>query len=58
MKAITVLQPWASLIACGAKKLETQSWLMNYSASPAIHANKILPIMNLFTPKVKEVLYN
>ncbi len=55
MKAITVLQPWASLIACGAKKLETQSWLMNYSASPAIHANKILPIMNLFTPKVEEV---
>ncbi|AJQ27504.1 hypothetical protein [Pelosinus fermentans] len=23
MKAITILQPWASLFACGAKQIET-----------------------------------
>jgi hypothetical protein len=26
MKAITLWQPWASLIAIGAKKYETRSW--------------------------------
>ena len=26
MKAITLHQPWASLLACGAKKTETRSW--------------------------------
>jgi hypothetical protein len=26
MKALTVWQPWASLLACGAKKYETRSW--------------------------------
>ena len=25
MKAITILQPWASIIACGAKHIETRS---------------------------------
>lgn len=26
MKAITLTQPWASLVACGAKQLETRTW--------------------------------
>ena len=26
MKALTLHQPWASLIACGAKRIETRSW--------------------------------
>lgn len=26
MHALTVWQPWASLIACGAKQIETRSW--------------------------------
>ena len=26
MKAITLYQPWASLVACGAKHYETRSW--------------------------------
>lgn len=38
MKAITVLQPWASLIACGAKKIETRSWATKYRGKIAIHA--------------------
>lgn len=38
MKAITILQPWASLIACGAKQYETRSWKTNYRGKIAIHA--------------------
>ncbi|SFM09617.1 ASCH domain-containing protein [Pelosinus propionicus] len=38
MKAITILQPWASLIACGAKQIETRSWATQYRGLIAIHA--------------------
>ena len=38
MKAITLWQPWASLLACGAKKFETRSWATNYRGAIAIHA--------------------
>lgn len=40
MKAITVLEPWASLIACGAKKIETRIWETSYRGRIAIHAAK------------------
>ncbi|MBP2659020.1 MAG: hypothetical protein H6Q69_2052 [Firmicutes bacterium] len=40
MKAITILEPWASLIACGAKKIETRSWSTQYRGLIAIHAAK------------------
>lgn len=40
MNAITILQPWASLIACGAKKIETRSWPTKYRGPIAIHAGK------------------
>lgn len=44
MKAITVRHPWASLIACEAKKYETRSWKTNYRGKIAIHAGtKIIP---------------
>ena len=29
-KALTILQPWASLITCGAKMIETRSWPTKY----------------------------
>lgn len=38
MKAITIWQPWASLLACGAKKFETRSWSTSYRGPIAIHA--------------------
>lgn len=37
-KALTILEPWASLIACGAKKVETRSWPTKYRGTIAIHA--------------------
>jgi hypothetical protein len=38
--AITIQQPYASLIAVGAKKYETRSWQTNYRGKIAIHAGK------------------
>lgn len=42
MKAITILEPWASLIACGAKKIETRSWKTKYRGKIVIHAAKAI----------------
>lgn len=38
IKALTLWQPWASLVACGAKKIETRSWSTTYRGPLAIHA--------------------
>lgn len=38
MKAITLIQPWAELIAIGAKRIETRSWSTSYRGPLAIHA--------------------
>lgn len=38
VKAITLTQPWASLVAIGAKRIETRSWSTSYRGSLAIHA--------------------
>jgi len=40
MKALSMLQPWASLVAVGAKKIETRSWHTSYRGPVAIHASK------------------
>lgn len=38
MKALTLTQPWATLVAIGAKKIETRSWYTSYRGPLAIHA--------------------
>jgi hypothetical protein len=38
MKAITIWQPWASLIMMGAKQFETRSWETKHRGPLAIHA--------------------
>ncbi len=40
MKAITIWQPWASLLAIGAKRYETRGWATKYRGPIAIHAAK------------------
>jgi hypothetical protein len=40
MKAISLWQPYASLIVTGAKKIETRSWNTNVRGTVAIHAAK------------------
>lgn len=43
MKAITIHQPWATLMAMGLKRIETRSWATSYRGSLAIHAAKTFP---------------
>lgn len=38
MRAITLTQPWATLVAIGAKRIETRSWRTSYRGPLAIHA--------------------
>lgn len=40
MKAITLTQPWAELVALGVKQFETRSWRANYRGLLAIHASR------------------
>lgn len=43
MKCLSLTQPFASLIACGAKRIETRSWKTLYRGPLAIHAAKKFP---------------
>lgn len=43
MKAITIKEPWASMIAHGFKTIETRSWPTSYRGKIAIHAGKGKP---------------
>lgn len=47
MKAITIWQPWATLVAIGAKKIETRGWATRYRGPLAIHAAKKKDLENL-----------
>jgi activating signal cointegrator 1 len=40
MKAITLTQPWATLIAIGAKMIETRGWSTAHRGRLAIHAGQ------------------
>ena len=40
MKCISILQPWASLVALGHKRIETRSWNTKYRGELLIHASK------------------
>ena len=60
MKAITLWQPWASLVALRAKRYETRSWATSYRGPLAIHAAKkpissILPLIDAYTKQLMEV---
>jgi hypothetical protein len=43
IKALTVPQPWALLIAAGAKRIETHGWRTSHRGSLAIHAGLRMP---------------
>ena len=43
MKALTFMQPWATLVAIGAKRIETRSWFTRYRGPLVIHAAKGFP---------------
>jgi activating signal cointegrator 1 len=43
MKALTLWQPWASLVAMGEKCIETRCWSTDYRGKMAIHAAQAIP---------------
>lgn len=43
MRGLTLTQPWATLVAIGAKHIETRSWGTSYYGPIAIHAAKTFP---------------
>lgn len=43
MKAISLTQPWATLVALRQKRIETRSWSTPYRGPIAIHAAKNFP---------------
>lgn len=40
MKAISLFQPWATLVATGAKTIETRSWRTHHRGPIAVHAGR------------------
>lgn len=48
MKVLTLWQPWADLIAIGAKTIETRGWSTNHRGPIAIHAAKRKPPLVTF----------
>ena len=40
MKALSLLQPWASLVVIGAKKIETRGWQTKHRGKLLIHASR------------------
>ncbi|MFU1797354.1 ASCH domain-containing protein [Paenibacillus azoreducens] len=56
MKAITIIQPWATLIAIGEKKYETRSWSTNHRGQLAIHAGKQIDLVACEREPIKSTL--
>ena len=52
MKAITIKQPWASLIVDGVKDIENRTWPTNYRGLVLVHAGsaKQYPFTRILTP--------
>ena len=42
MKAITIKQPWATLIAKGYKEYEFRTWKTKYRGEILIHSGKVI----------------
>ncbi|HWP59559.1 MAG TPA: ASCH domain-containing protein [Candidatus Acidoferrales bacterium] len=42
--ALSLTQPWASLVAIGAKRFETRKWKTNYRGPLLIHAAQRMPV--------------
>lgn len=56
MKAITIHQPWATLIALGEKRFETRGWPARYRGTIAIHAAKRIDSEACKREPIKSVL--
>lgn len=54
MKAITIHQPWATLIAIGQKRYETRSWNTDYRGEIAIHAGRNASELTRYWRSIKD----
>ena len=43
MHALSVMQPWATLIVLGVKRIETRPWRTSFRGRLAVHASSRLP---------------
>lgn len=43
MRGLSLYQPWATLVAVGAKRIETRAWGTDYRGPVAIHATRLFP---------------
>jgi hypothetical protein len=50
MRALTILQPWAELIARGVKRVENRTWKTPHRGPLAIHAGKSRKVMESEDP--------
>jgi hypothetical protein len=55
-KAITIIQPWATLVAIGEKRFETRSWPTKHRGPFAIHAGKKIDKEACEVPEIKGAL--
>jgi hypothetical protein len=58
MKALSLWQPWASLVALGEKRIETREWATKYRGELAIHATAKLPPRWLGASRHSEMFRN
>lgn len=58
MRAISLHQPWASLVAHGLKRFETRSWTTSYRGPLAIHAAKRKVVIDELNAIIEEALYD
>lgn len=56
MKAITIKQPWATLIALGEKQFETRSWKTRHRGKIAIHAGKSIDMDAFHYEEIQTIL--
>ena len=55
MKAISIRQPWASLIVAGIKDVENRSWSTKYRGKVLVHASKKLDKKGMKLVKEKQL---
>lgn len=56
MRAVTIRQPWATLIAIGEKRFETRSWVTKHRGEIAIHAGKAIDKQACVDPAIQTIL--
>lgn len=67
IRGLSLTQPWATLVAIGAKKIETRGWRTNYRGWLAIHATKTMSADDIratqdalfqraLTPEIREAI--